>query len=111
MCPYNAPLVRRLLVRCGLTTDDRKNTGPLIRHEWWLADLALELGMARGKLREWIERGWLRCRKTPAQGLLIAWADREELRRLRKLKELSCRGVSRHPAEITTPKAMPTGEK
>jgi DNA invertase Pin-like site-specific DNA recombinase len=111
MCPYHAALVRRLLARCGFTTNEREKTERLVRHEWWLADLAEELGMARGKLREWIQRGWVHCRKTPAQGLLIAWADRDELRRLRELKEHSCRGVTHHPAKLTTPKAMPSGPR
>jgi DNA invertase Pin-like site-specific DNA recombinase len=105
---FNAALVRGLLARRGLT-NERECTAPLGPHEWWLADLAGELGVARGKLREWIGRGWVRCRRTPAQGLLIAWADRDELRRLGKLKERSRRGVTGHPAELTAPKGEPRG--
>ena len=101
--PFSAELVRQLLCRQGIS-NEKACTPPLAAHEWLLPDLARELKMPAGKLRGWIERGWLHGRQTPAQHLWIAWADRDELRRLRKLVARSHRGVTSQPGELTTPK-------
>jgi DNA invertase Pin-like site-specific DNA recombinase len=101
--PFSAELVRQLLCRQGIS-NEKACTPPLAEHEWLLPDLARELKMPAGKLRGWIERGWLHGRQTPAQHLWIAWADRDELRRLRKLIARSHRGVTSQPVKLTTPK-------
>jgi hypothetical protein len=104
---FSTDIVRQLLSRRGLTGErsDAKQLGP---HEWWLLDLARELDMSRDKLREWIRYGWLHARRTPVAGMWIVWADRDELRRLRKLVARSTQGVVSHPAELTTPKKRTT---
>lgn len=105
--PFFAELVRKLLSRRGLA-NEKTYTDQLTPQEWWLADLGRKLDIDVLKLRDWILRGWLQGRQTPAQGLWIAWADGDELKRLRKLKTRSARGVVSYPEELTTPKKRPT---
>ena len=100
---FTKEMVRKLLARQGLA-HAQATGGQLGRAEWWLADLGRELGISALKLRDWIVRGWLHGRQTPVQGLWIAWADQEELRRLRKLKTRSKRGVFSYPKALITPK-------
>jgi hypothetical protein len=75
--------------------------------EWWLGDLARALQMSPMKLREWVVRGWLHARQSPAQGLWIVWADPEEQARLGQLLTQSHRGANAYPASCTTPKPRP----
>jgi hypothetical protein len=100
---FSKELVRKLLSRRGLT-NERSDAEQLTSKEWWLADLGRALGVPVTKLRDWILRGWLHGRQTAAQKLWIAWADGDELKRLRKLKARSERGVVCYPEELTTPK-------
>jgi hypothetical protein len=95
-------LVRQLLKRRGLA-NEKTHAGQLARHEWWLPDLAKEIPVSAEKLSDWARRGWVYCKKTPAQGLWILWADGKELKRLRQLANSSHRGVSRYPTKLTTP--------
>jgi DNA invertase Pin-like site-specific DNA recombinase len=104
--PFFAELVRQLLSRRGLA-NEKTYTDQLTPHEWWLTDLSRKIGVPALKLRDWILRGWLHGRQTPAQGLWIAWADGDELKRLRKLRARSVRGVVSYPKELTTPKKHP----
>jgi len=104
--PFFAELVRQLLSRRGLA-NEKTYADQLTPQEWWLADLGRALGVTVSKLRDWMLRGWLHGRQTPAQGLWIAWADRDELKRLRKLKARSTRGVVSYPEGLTTPKKRP----
>jgi hypothetical protein len=96
-------LVHELLVRRGLS-NEKKYAGQLGPHEWWLRELAEEVRVSAGKLADWARRGWLHCRRTPAQHLWILWADKQEVKRLRKLAAQSHRGVVEYPPELTTPK-------
>jgi DNA invertase Pin-like site-specific DNA recombinase len=99
---YNATSVRKLISRRGLSGGG-KDDARLGKDEWWLSDLARELGMADGKLRDWAARGWLHARRSSAHGLWIIWADGRERNRLRRLKAHSRRGVIGHPSSMTTP--------
>jgi len=96
-------LVHRLLTRRGLA-NERTYDGQLGPYEWWLRDLARAIPMSADKLADWARRGWLHSRKTPAQHLWILWADKQEVKRLRRLADLSHRGVVEYPSELTTPK-------
>ncbi len=107
--PFTAPVVRQLLVRRGLIGNERTHGGPLRPNEWWLVDLACALQTSPLKLRDWIVRGWVTARQTPVQGYWIAWADEQELSRLRKLSAHSRRGVTGYPAELTTPRSTDLG--
>jgi DNA invertase Pin-like site-specific DNA recombinase len=100
---FSKEVVRQLLCRYGLS-NEKTCMPPLDSHEWWLPELARELKMPAAKLRLWLERGWLHGRQTPAQHLWVVWADRDELKRLRKLVARSGLGVTRMPRELTTPK-------
>jgi DNA invertase Pin-like site-specific DNA recombinase len=111
--PFSKELVCQLLERQGLG-DERRVPALLGPDEWWLGDLARALQMSPMKLREWVVRGWLHARKSPAQGLWIVWADREERARLGQLLTHSRRGANAYPASCTTPKPRPpagTGER
>ena len=101
-------LVRRLDQSQGRSTQGSKRTSePLARHEWFVSDLAREIGLSKGALHSWTKKGWVRVqRQLPGyRGQLICWADADELARLRKL-----RGTSRGwwdpplPADLITPK-------
>jgi hypothetical protein len=57
------------------------------RHEWWLGELAGELGMPEATLYGWLRRGRLKARqqqKVPYRW--IVWADEGELGRLKRLR-------------------------
>ena len=96
-------LVRQLMSRRGLSNEKMyaRQLGP---HEWWLSKLAEAIPVSAGKLADWTRRGWVHSRKATAQQLWILWADKQELKRLRKLAASSHRGVVEYPAELTTPK-------
>lgn len=104
--PIKAPMVYRLLQLRGIVPNERAHDELLGRHEWWLIDLAKELKICRVKLQEWAKRGWVHGRKTPVQGCWILWADKDELRRLRKLIARSQPGKNRHASELKTPKKL-----
>ena len=92
---YTVPVVYQLLKRRGLIGDERAHDKLLAKGEWWLADLARQLRMSHGKLRDWAVRGWVHSRQTAVQRCWIIWADKQELARLRKLLASSRRGRQR----------------
>lgn len=100
--PFSKEQVWLLLRRYGLTkTLDPVQLG---LHEWKLPTLAKHLGVPIKRLRYWARKGWLHTRRTPTQGLWIAWADADEIARLRCLTARSKHGVCGHPAVLTTPR-------
>jgi len=111
---YNNQMVRELLVRSGHTSWSRSRPGGgvLGTDEWWLNQLASELGMPQITLHSWLRRGWVSGRKLPGgrMGRWIVWADSQELDRLRRLRACP-RGWSDepYPAELTTPRTRPEG--
>jgi hypothetical protein len=104
---FTSPVVYQLLKRRGLIGDERSHDELLGKNEWWLTDLARVLKMSHLKLRDWNARGWVHGRKTPVQGYRILWADKEEVRRLRKLLAASRRGMNAYTSELKTPKKRP----
>jgi hypothetical protein len=100
---FHPVLIRKLLARRGLASE-KADAGQLGRHEWWLPDLARQVPMSAAKLSDWARRGWVRARQTPAQGLWVLWADRDELKRLRALAARSRRGANAYPGKLTAPK-------
>ena len=97
---YNRGMVCQLLARCGLSSGSRSQPegGVLGKDEWWLNQLALELGMPSITWHSWLRRGWVRGRKLPSgrMGRWILWADGPELDRLRRLRACP-RGWSDEP--------------
>ena len=100
---FTRDVVGKLLSRQGLA-DGQGGVEQLGRQEWRLGDLAREVGLSSWKLREWVRQGWLHGRQPLAEGPWIVWADRAEIKRLKKLQARSKRGVRSHPKELTTPK-------
>jgi DNA invertase Pin-like site-specific DNA recombinase len=77
--------------------------------EWWIADLAGELGVIPQKIHYWVKQGWVHSRRTPSGKHLIVWADRDELYRLRQLATGKNSWIAtRHP-ELVIPKSRPAG--
>ena len=104
---FTAMMVNRLLMRGDLMGRERWHDELLGADEWWLADLAKRLNLSHRKLRDWAICGWVRSRQTPIQGYWIAWADDDELARLRRLAAESRSGKSGYSAELTMPKTRP----
>jgi DNA invertase Pin-like site-specific DNA recombinase len=65
--PFSKALVCQLLERQGLG-DERRVAALLGPDEGWLGNLARALQMSPMKLREWVVRGWVHARQSPAQG-------------------------------------------
>lgn len=105
---FTTPVIYQLLKRRGLMGNERSHDDLVGRDEWWLTDLARALKMSHLKLRDWAVRGWVHSRKTPIQGRWILWADKDEVRRLRKLLAQSHRGINAYTNELKTPKKRPT---
>lgn len=97
---FNDVMVRQLLSRRGIGRE-RDNKAILQPNEWWLSELANNLEISKYRLRDWIRYGWVRARKSPVEGLWIAWADGRELGRLRQLK---VRSKSPYSAELKRPR-------
>jgi DNA invertase Pin-like site-specific DNA recombinase len=77
--------------------------------EWWIADLAGELGVIPQKIHYWVKQGWVHSRRTPSGKHLIVWADKDELHRLRQLATGKNSWIAtRHP-ELVIPKSRPAG--
>jgi DNA invertase Pin-like site-specific DNA recombinase len=109
---FTAPVVYQLLKRRGLIGDERAHDELLAHDEWWLADLARQLRMSHGKLRDWAVRGWVHSRQTPVQQYWIIRADRDELGRLGELLASSRRGGNGSSETLTRPKKRPaTGSR
>jgi DNA invertase Pin-like site-specific DNA recombinase len=114
--------VRRLFMRLGLADVPAGVGGPSDlpgRGEWWLPDLAVELGVKPIVVHRWRWTGRLHARQLAGEnGRWVVWADRGEVRRLRRLRthEVGHKGKPA-PPELTTPRArreqprVPRGSK
>jgi DNA invertase Pin-like site-specific DNA recombinase len=109
---YDARVVQQLFCRCGLVAphetkaakDELKKPG-----EWWIEDLVRELTMPLPTLCNWCRNGWVHARKvTLAHRRWIIWADADELRRMRDLRDYRRPGPRYcYPKILTTPKLRP----
>ena len=95
-----APLMDRLGLVGELHRDDL-----LASNEWWIRDLAAKLEIRAGKVHYWANQGWVHSRKTPSGRHWIVWADKDELKRLEKLKTLRNSYTAKRNPELVTPKA------
>jgi DNA invertase Pin-like site-specific DNA recombinase len=101
---FDGPMVRQLLSRWELSggRNEEVQLGP---DEWWFSDLARHLKVAASRLRRWVRRAWVHCRKSPRRAYGILWADHEEVHRLEKLRAHSeTHPYVPYPAELTVPK-------
>lgn len=101
--PFDRSGVQALLYQQGYGPDSRSMVR-LEKDEWWPRDLAARVGVPLWKIEFWSDKSWIHCRRTPTKKWRILWADRDELKRLKKLRARSRHGCHRHPAELTTPK-------
>lgn len=104
--PFNRDIVRKLLLKLGLR-GERHDDALLRPGEWWVRDLAAKIGIAWQTLREWAAKGWVHSRRTEVAKLWIVWADKEELKRLRRLEAARHHGTLGYPPELTTPRRRP----
>jgi DNA invertase Pin-like site-specific DNA recombinase len=87
---FGAQMVGDLMRRLGSKTQghpssERQQEGPLDENEWWLSELATEVGMPKVTLYGWIRRGWVRARQQRERPRRwIVWADEKEVERLRQ---------------------------
>lgn len=72
--------------------------------EWRMTPLSRELSIPESRLRDWLRRGWIHGRKSGSTW--VAWADGEELSRLRRLSAAQCEEGRFHTYDsaLTTPK-------
>ena len=82
---YTARVLAPLMQRLGLVGEMRQ-TDILEPDEWWIRDLARKLEIRPQKVHYWAKQGWVHSRRTPSGKHWIVWADRDELKRLTKLK-------------------------
>jgi DNA invertase Pin-like site-specific DNA recombinase len=98
---------RDLVYRLGLSQRRRPNES-LAVDEWWIRDLADELGVGYNRFKEWAKKGYVHVRRVGSRKHLVIWADAEERERLCRLRDDFRPGrTSRYPAELTRPKARP----
>ena len=103
---FNGRTVRHLFTRFGLTGQPAglaAGEGPG-RCEWWLPELAYELGVKPIVIHRWRWSGYLSARQLAGdKSRWIVWANAAEMRRLRRLRafERSHRGQVA-PVELTT---------
>ena len=98
---------RGLVYRLGLSPR-RRPTQSLAVDEWWIRDLADELGVGYSRFKEWAKKGYVHVRQVGSRKHLVIWADAEERERLCRLRDdFRPDRTSRYPAELTRPKARP----
>jgi DNA invertase Pin-like site-specific DNA recombinase len=102
LSPFTRGSVTRLLTIWGLwgEWDDQAVCGP---GEWRLPDLVRKLRIHPSRLHRWIRRGWVRARRPRAGSCYLIWADDEELKRLRRLRDhAEAHPSAPYPAEATS---------
>jgi hypothetical protein len=108
---YSAGIVRQLVSRgrgrqSVARHRPRTSSLHLGQDEWFLGDLAIELSIPETTLYNWLRRDWLHARKAAVNGVnrLIAWANANELDRLRRLHAFPLgHNKAREAPELTTP--------
>jgi DNA invertase Pin-like site-specific DNA recombinase len=75
----------------------RGNRPALAQHEWWLRDLADQLGMSAITLDAWVRRGWATGYLHPAIQRTVVRADPAEVERLRTLHHVPRGQHNRRP--------------
>jgi DNA invertase Pin-like site-specific DNA recombinase len=113
---FTGDRVRRLFMLLGLTgvpagaSGSEGLPGP---DEWWLPQLAAELGVKPIVVHRWRWSGWVHARQLPGEnGRWIVWADGAERRRLRHLRRHEIQNRGREaPKELREPKTRPKEKK
>lgn len=113
---FTGDRVRRLFMLLSLTgvpagaSGSEGLPGP---DEWWLPQLAAELGVKPIVVHRWRWSGWVHARQLPGEnGRWIVWADGEERRRLRRLRKHEIQNRGREASEeLRQPKARSKQKK
>jgi len=79
----------------------------LKKDEWWIPDLARQLGVIPQKIHYWIKQRWMHARRTPSEKHLIVWADKEEMRRLKHLAKQKNSWTAARSPDLVIPKKRP----
>lgn len=93
---FTPELAGRLAYTPGLSPR-RRPAERLRADEWWVRDLADELGVAYHRLRAWVENGCMHVRRVGSRRNLMIWADAEERERLGRLRDDLRPGRSSRP--------------
>jgi len=109
---FNAANVNGLLRRLGLSglcNHHQTNRAVMQDHEWGVPELARKLRVHLFTMQRWRQRGWIHSRRVPgAPNRWLVWADTEEMKRLRQLRDCpidrSKKFGARYPKILTTPK-------
>jgi DNA invertase Pin-like site-specific DNA recombinase len=76
-------------------------------NEWWIPNLARQLGVIQQKIHYWIKQGWIHFRRTPSGKHLIVWADKDEIRRLKRLAKAKNSWLRASHPDLIIPKRRP----
>ena len=79
----------------------------LAKDEWWIPELARQLGVIPQKIHYWVKRGWIQARRAPSGKHWIVWADKEEKRRLKGLAKYKSSWVAARNPDLVTPMKRP----
>ena len=79
----------------------------LQENEWWIPDLAQQVAVIPQKLHHWVRQGWVDYRRTPSGRHIIVWADKEEIRRLKKMAKVKNTWLRVSHPHLITPKPRP----
>ena len=104
--------IRSMVGLTGVPAGVRGSEGLPGRNEWWLPDLAAELGVKPIVVHRWRWSGWVHARQLPGDnGRWIIWADGAERRRLRRLRKHEIENRGREaPEELRQPKPRSQGK-
>jgi DNA invertase Pin-like site-specific DNA recombinase len=105
---FSRDMVQRLRTELGLPQRKRHGSkAGLGKDEYRPAGLAKKLRVKRDTVRRWMRAGWLNLRRDD-DGHGIIWADADELRRLRELRQLPRTWANKERlAELIKPKQRP----
>lgn len=81
---FTRPLVAQLVTRLGVAAPRRSDL--LGENEWWLREFGQMLGTTANRVRYWVQNDYIHWRRLPG-GQYVVWADKEELARLKKLRD------------------------
>jgi len=104
---YSTRVLAPLLKRLGLVAEIHQ-LSVLQRNEWWVRDLARKLDVMPQKVYYWIQQSWIHARQSPVRKHWIVWADNDELKRLRQLKQHRSSWTASRVPELITPKQRQT---
>jgi hypothetical protein len=85
---FTAAMVGSLLARQGLRASPLRPRSVVRKSdEWTRAELAYRLEMPEPTLYSWLRKGHLKARRDKGSGQWLIWADANELKRLRSLRQ------------------------